>query len=118
MRNVSNAILLTPFYSTATGSAIPQFTNITIKDVHVVSGGSNAPKVTLDGYDSSHLNSVTLDNVIVDGVSSSNVSASYTKVTLGPGNVNFMPSGTGVTVTNNISGTSTPNPCTGKWVTF
>ncbi|MFL5303596.1 MAG: glycoside hydrolase family 28 protein [Polyangia bacterium] len=118
MRNVSNTILLTPFYSTMTGSAIPQFTNITIKDVHVVSGGSNAPKVTLDGYDSSHLNSVTLDNVIVDGVSPSNVSASYTKVTLGPGNVNFMPSGTGVTVTNNISGTSTPNPCTGKWVTF
>ena len=118
MRNVSNAILLTPFYSTATGSAIPQFTNITMKDVHVVSGGSNAPKVTLDGYDSSHLNSVTLDNVVVDGVSSSNVSASYTKVTLGPGNVNFTPSGTGVTVTNSISGTSTPNPCTGKWVTF
>ena len=118
MRNVSNAILLTPFYSTATGSAIPQFTNITMKDVHVVSGGSNAPKVTLDGYDASHLNSVTLDNVVVDGVSSSNVSASYTKVTLGPGNVNFMPSGTGVTVTNAISGASTPNPCTGKWVTF
>ncbi|HVV16032.1 MAG TPA: glycosyl hydrolase family 28 protein [Polyangia bacterium] len=118
MRNVSNAILLTPFYSTATGSDIPQFTNITIKDVHVVSGGSNAPKVTLDGYDSSHLNSVTLDNVVVDGVSSSNVSASYTKVTLGPGAVNFTPSGTGVTVTNNVSGSSTPNPCTGKWVTF
>ena len=118
MRNVSNAILLTPFYSTATGSDIPQFTNITIKDVHVVSGGSNAPKVTLDGYDASHLNSVTLDNVIVDGVSASNVSASYTKVTLGPGNVNFTPSGTGVTVTNNVSGSSTPNPCTGKWVTF
>ena len=54
----------------------------------------------------------------VDGVSAANVTASYTDVTLGPGNVNFMPSGTGVTVTNNISGTSTPNPCTDKWVTF
>ncbi|HVT07930.1 MAG TPA: glycosyl hydrolase family 28 protein, partial [Polyangia bacterium] len=117
MRNVSNVILLTPFYSTATGSDIPQFTNITLQNVHAIAGGSNAPKVTLDGYDASHLNSVTLDNVIVDGVSSSNVSASYTKVTLGPGNVNFMPSGTGVTVTNAISGTSTPNPCTGKWIT-
>jgi hypothetical protein len=39
-------------------------------------------------------------------------------VTLGPGNVNFTPSGTGVTVKNNISGTSTPNACTGKWVSF
>jgi polygalacturonase len=118
MRNVSNAILLTPFYSTATGSSIPQFTNITLTNVHVVSGGSNAPKVTLDGYDASHLNSVTLNNVIVDGVISSNVSASYTKVTLGPGNVNFTPAGTGVTVTNTVAGASTPNPCTGKWVTF
>jgi hypothetical protein len=32
--------------------------------------------------------------------------------------VNFVPSGTGVTVTNSISGTSTPNTCVGKWVTF
>jgi hypothetical protein len=46
------------------------------------------------------------------------VTASYTKVTLGPGNVNFTPSGTGVTVTNSISGSSTPNACTNKWVTF
>ncbi len=117
MRGVSNAILLTPFYSTATGNDIPQFTNIKLQDIHVLTGG-NTPKITLDGYDSSHLNSVTLDNVIVDSVSTSNVTASYTKVTLGPGNVNFTPSGTGVTVTNSISGSSTPNPCTNKWVTF
>ncbi len=117
MRGVSNAILLTPFYSTATGNDIPQFTNIKFSDIHVLTGG-NTPKVTLDGYDSGHLNSVTLDNVIVDSVSTSNVTASYTKVTLGPGNVNFTPSGTGVTVTNSISGSSTPNPCTNKWVTF
>jgi len=118
MRDLSNPILLTPKYSTATGSDIPEYTNIKLQNVHVVSGGTNTPKITLDGYDSSHVNSVTLDNVVVDGVSAANVSASYTKVTLGPGNVNFTPSGTGVTVTNSISGSSTPNPCTGKWVTF
>jgi polygalacturonase len=118
MRDLSNPIFLTPNYSTATGSSIPQYTNIKFQNVHVVSGGSNTPKITLDGYDASHLNSVTLDNVVVDGVSAAIVTASYTNLTLGPGNVNFMPSGTGVTVTNNISGTSTPNPCTDKWVTF
>jgi polygalacturonase len=118
MRDLSNPIFLTPTYSTATGSDIPQYTNIKLQNIHVVTGGSNTPKVTLDGFDSSHLNSVTLDNVFVDGVSSSNVTASYTNVTLGPGNVNFTPSGTGVTVTNNMSGSSTPNPCTNKWVTF
>ena len=118
VRDLSNPIFLTPKYSTATGSSIPQYTNIKIQNFHGVSGGSNTPKVTLDGYDASHLNSVTLDNVVIDGISSSNVTASYTTVTLGPGSVNFTPMGTGVSVTNSVSGTSTPNPCTNKWVTF
>ena len=118
VRNLSNPIFLTPKYSTMTGSDIPQFTNIQIQNFHGIAGGSNTPKVTLDGYDATHLNSVTLDNVVVDGITSANVEAAYTKVTLGPGNVNFTPAGTGVTVTNNISGSSTPNACTNKWVTF
>ncbi len=107
VRNLANPILLTPDYSTATGSSIPQYTDITIQNFHSL-GTSLTPKVTLDGYDAAHLNSVTLDNVIVDGISSSNVTASFTKVTLGPGNVNFTPTGTNVTVTNGISGTSQP----------
>jgi polygalacturonase len=116
VRNLSNPVYLTPLYSTATGSYIPQYTNIKIQNFHGLAGGSNKPTVTLDGYDSSHLNSVTLDNVVIDG--SPSLKASYTKVTLGPGDVNFAPSGTGVTVTSAISGTSTPNPCTDKWTTF
>jgi hypothetical protein len=59
-----------------------------------------------------------LDNVVIDGIAAAKVTASYANVTLGPGNVNFMPSGTGVTVTDHIAGSSTPNACAGKWVTF
>jgi len=118
VRNLSNPILLTPNYSTSTGTSIPQYTNIKIQNFHGISGGSNTPKVTLDGYDASHLNSITLDNVVIDGISAANVTASYTNVTLGPGNVSFTPSGTSVTVNDSRSGTSTPNPCTNKWVTF
>ena len=59
--------------------------------------------MTLDGYDATHADGLTLDNVIVDGITSSKVTASYANVTLGPGNVNFTPSGTGVTVTNTIA---------------
>ena len=118
VRNLSNPILLTPKYSTSTGSDIPQYTNITIRNFHGISGGSNTPKVTLDGYDAAHLNSVTLDNVMIDGISAADVLASNTAVTLGPGAVNLTPSGTGVTVTDKVSGTSTANPCTGKWTTF
>jgi polygalacturonase len=116
-KDLSNPIFLTPFYTTATGSDIPQYTNIKIQNFHALAG-SNTPKVTLDGFDASHLNSVTLDNVVVDGITSSNVSAEFTNVTLGPGAVNFTPSGNGVTVKNSVSGTSTPNPCTNKFVTF
>ncbi len=118
VRNLSNPIFLTPNYSTTTGSDIPQYTNIKIQNFHGLGGGSNTPTVTLDGYDASHLNSITLDNVVIDGISASNVAASYTTVTLGPGDVNFTPSGTSVTVANNKTGTSTPNPCANKWVTF
>ena len=117
VRDLSNPILLTPYYSSATGSDIPQYTNITIQGFHALAG-TNVPSVTLDGYDAAHLNSVTLDNVVVDGISASNVTASYTNITLGPGSVDFVPSGTGVTVTNDVAGSSQPNACTGKWVTF
>ncbi|HEU5480969.1 MAG TPA: glycosyl hydrolase family 28 protein, partial [Candidatus Tumulicola sp.] len=117
VRGLETPILLTPFYTTNTGSDIPQFTNIKIQNFHALNGPSNQ-KVTFDGYDASHINTVTLDNVVVDGITAKQVEASYTTFTLGPGNVNFMPTGTSVNVTNNISGSSTPNPCTGKWVTF
>ena len=116
MRGVANPIFLTPTYSSSTGSDIPHYTNITFSNIHYLTGGSNSPTVTLDGYSSSYINSVTLDNVVFDVTPK--VTASYTSVTLGPGAVSFTPSGTGVTVTNKISGSSTPNPCTNKFVTF
>jgi polygalacturonase len=117
VRELSNPIVLTPHYTTASGSLIPQYTGITIKDFHSLSS-SVTPSVTLDGYDSSHLLGITLDNVAIDGMSSSNVSSSYASVTLGPGAVSFKPAGTDVTVTDDASGSTTVNPCTNKWVTF
>lgn len=117
MRNVANPILLTPFYSTKTGNYIPQVTNVTIRNLHSIQGGSNAPHVTLDAYDAGHANSVTLDNVIIEGLTTSASKASYTQVTKGPGDVSFTPSGTGVTVINKTGAASTPRSCT-DWGTF
>jgi polygalacturonase len=116
-RQLTNPILLTPMYSTMTGSDFPQYTNITIRNFHSIET-TVTPSVTLDGYSASLMNGVTLDNVVVDGITSANVEATFTNVTLGPGNVNFTPTGTGVKVTNAISGPSIPNACVGKWVTF
>jgi polygalacturonase len=116
-RGLTNPIILTPKYSTATGTEYPWYTGITIQNFRSVST-STAPKLTLLGYDATHMLGLTLDNVVVDDVTSDNINASYANITLGPGNVNFTPTGTSVTVTNKISGTSTPNDCTSRWVTF
>jgi polygalacturonase len=117
VRALSNPIILNPRYSTNPGSLIPQYTAITIQNFHSLAT-SVTPTVTLDGYDTSHVTGVTLDNVVVDGISASNVKAADANVTLGPGSVNFTPSGTDVMVKNSVSGSSQPNACAGKWVTF
>jgi polygalacturonase len=117
VRDLANPIILTPHYTTATGTLIPEYTGITITDFHSLAS-SVTPTVTLDGYDSAHLLGITLDNVAVDGISSSNVTSEFANVTLGPGSVSFKPTGTDVTVTSSVSGTTTPNPCTNKWVSF
>ena len=116
-RNLANPILVTPHYTTASGSLIPQFTGITIRNFHSLMT-TLTPKVTIEGYDASHLTDLALDNVVVDGITAPNVTAEYATMKVGPGNVNFMPSGTGVTVTNGVTGSSMPNPCTDKWVSF
>ncbi|MES1157631.1 MAG: glycosyl hydrolase family 28 protein [Haliangium ochraceum] len=117
VRGLTNPIILTPKYSSATGAAIPAYSGITIQNFRSVST-SVIPKVTILGYDASHMTGLTLDNVVVDDLPATNVTASYANVTLGPGDVNFMPAGTSVDVTNAIAGSSSPNPCTGKWVAF
>lgn len=112
MRNLANPLLLDPMYSSSSGSLIPEFTNIAFKDIHATGGGT----VTLDGFDSSHLSTVSLDNVVIEGATT--VRAMNATIGLGPGAVSFpAPTGSGVTVTG-ASGVSTPVDCSARWVTF
>ncbi len=113
VRGVQNPIELTPLYSTGTGS-IPMYTDITIRDFHDL--GGPAGTVTIDGYDSSHVTQLDLDNVVFDAPPT--VNAEYAHVAIGPGTANFTPSGTGVVVVSDVSDAGVPNPCTGKWVDF
>ncbi|HZU84878.1 MAG TPA: glycosyl hydrolase family 28 protein [Polyangiaceae bacterium] len=117
VRGLVNPIILTPHYTSATGTLIPEYTGIAIRNFRSMAG-SATPTVTLDGYDATHVLGITLDNVTVDGITPANVKAAYADVTIGPGAVNFSPTGTSVTLTNGASGAATPNDCTGKWVTF
>jgi polygalacturonase len=122
MRGLANPILLNPRYdASASGNAIPTFESVTIRNVRHVDCSASAtvptPNVTLFGYDPDpHPAGVTLDNVIVDGISPAAVHAQYANVTLGPGPVNFTPSGSWVAVTNGVVNADAPNACAGKFV--
>jgi hypothetical protein len=59
---------------------------------------------------------MTMDNVVFDGTPT--ITASQAAFTLGPKPVNLTPSGTGVTVTNNVTETAAPRDCTNAWVAF
>jgi polygalacturonase len=117
VRGLTNPIILTPMYSSATGTEYPHYTGITIQNFRSMST-STTPKITLLGYDATHMLGLTLDNVVVDDIAAGSVSASFADITLGPGSVNFTPSGSNVTLSNKVSGAPTPNACTNKWVTF
>jgi polygalacturonase len=90
---------------------LPMFTDIVLRDVRVL----NAGRITLEGYDESHRLGITFDNVAFDSPSSTPIKASHAAVTMGPGAVNFRPSGADVTVLGS-PGNGKPNACEGKFV--
>jgi polygalacturonase len=98
------------YYGTAR-DRLPVFTEIMLRNVRVL----NAGRINLEGYDESHRLGITFDNVIFDSPPSNPIKASYAAVTLGPGAVNFRPSGAGVTVLGS-PGNGKPNACEGKFV--
>ena len=121
MRGLANPILLLPTYGgNTTGTAIPTFDGITIRNVRHVSCSGTATylRTTLAGFDASHVSGVALDNAVVEGPPSPTVIAGNASITLGPGPVSFASSisGTNVTVTNAITASDPPNPCLGKFV--
>jgi polygalacturonase len=118
IRDVDNPIVFNPNYSTKTGSLIPSYQNISVSNVHATSQ-SIAQVVTVDGYDSSHITTATLNNIVVDGSGGASFASTYATITLGPGNVTPMPTASSnVTITNHISGSSTPIDCSSRWITF
>ena len=112
-RDLANPIILDPNYTsgTVTGGGTPVFTNITIQDFHQVVGVTSVkPVVTLDGYDGSHMSTVTLDNVVVDP--SATVTESNASVTIASGGTNLTVPGA------TDSGTPHPIDCSARFVPF
>ena len=114
IRDTKNPIYMDSNYSAATGPThdkLPVFTAITLRNIRVEGSG----KITLDGFDQKHRLGITFDNVTLNQPGDIKVSAHFADLTLGPGQVNFLPAGEDVSVSK-ISGKGAPHACTGKFV--
>ena len=112
MRNVPNPIVLNPFYTTFDGSKIPVYRNIVLQNVHSI---GNAESMTVAGLDAAHRLEATFDNVVVEGLRSSEIVARHANLVLKHGNVE--PAGEDMHVTGTAGG-GTPYTCEGKFVPF
>jgi polygalacturonase len=115
MRDMTNAILISTAYNPLfSGNSFPEFGAVTFRNVrHVTCMGIDRPVVTLEGFNATlPLGPVTMDNVVIDNMGKLDVAAEYADIQLGPGDVNFTPSGFDVNVTDNrVPGSSTPRTC-------
>jgi polygalacturonase len=125
IRDVLNPIVIDSSYNPLYGytpvadggvpATIPIFKSITLTNVRNVMCMALAPGlVVMQGYNGAYAaGPITLNNVIIDGITPLDVATQGANIVLGPGNVNFTPVASNtVTVMNNISGESTPMPCT------
>jgi polygalacturonase len=110
MRSVTNPFVLDAYYSTATGTRLPDFHDITARNVHVLGGGA----LTFRAYDAAHPLGMTFDNVVFDG-SPTVKFAQDAHLTFGPGPVSFAVTGTDVTTTGAPTGTAPPRDCAAAW---
>ena len=110
IQNSRYALVFNPFYTSgATGTLVPWFRNITMQNVHATTEGL----VQLMGHDASVPTTISLNNVQVDGVKTSDVTSQFANVTVGPDPVNFtaMLTGSGVAITNQVSTANAPYAC-------
>ncbi|HXX70505.1 MAG TPA: glycosyl hydrolase family 28 protein [Polyangiaceae bacterium] len=115
VRDIVNAILINTEYNPLfAGTSYPNFGSLSFHNFHSVNCMAlTQPVVTLGGFNALYpAGPITLDNVIVDGIGPQAVSAQFASFVLGPGDVNFMPAGVDVNVTDNISGQTSPYACT------
>ena len=94
IRDVTNPIVLTPRYTNFSGELIPEYRNITLRNVHILTPG----EYLFAGLDAQHKLGVTLDNVFADGLNESHVRSEYADITMGSGVGNLELQGTNVTV--------------------
>jgi polygalacturonase len=115
IRNVTNPIVLTPHYTNFTGSLDPQYRDIVLRDVHVLTPGY----YIFSGLDRQHVLGVSLDGVFAQGVDAARLIAADARITLGPSVGNLVPRGEDVIVSRTAnSRPGTPLACGSRFVAF
>jgi polygalacturonase len=115
IRNVTNPIVLTPHYTVFSGNLIPEYRDIVLRNVHILTPGD----YVFAGLDGQHELGVTLDNVFADGPSESHVLSADARITLGSALGNLEPQGANVTVGRAVdSSPGSPLPCETRFVPF
>jgi polygalacturonase len=118
IRNVDMPITFDAYYSSSTGTLYPNFENITVSDVHILS--STKRQLALRGYNAEYPLKVTFDNVISD-LPLDHVTASDAYITEGPGAVTNLPIKASSASNVKLYGTpgkSTPVDCSDVFVPF
>ena len=92
MRDMNNSILISTAYNPLfAGVNYPQFGAMHFENVHhVTCMGLREPVVSLNGYNAAlPAGPLSFDNVVVDNLGPQSVSAQFSSLVLGPGQVNF-----------------------------
>ena len=116
IRDTKNVIEMDSHYSASpqtTGSLYPQFRDIRLRDVHVLSG----TQVILDGYDASRPLEMSVDNVLFDAPGTIAVRAMNATLRTAGAGWNLSVAGQGVqVVASGAAATSAPVACAGRFV--
>ena len=115
IRNAINPIVLTPHYTNFTGEMLPQYQDITLRNVHVLTPG----EYLFAGLDAQHQLGVLLDNVFADHLEHSHVLSEQASIALGRALGNLVPQGPNVTVARpSGSHPGSPLSCGSRFVPF
>lgn len=115
IRDVTNPIVLTPHYTNYSGTLLPEYHGITLRDVRVLTPGY----YIFSGLDPQHVLDVSLDDVFAEGVDEPHMLAVDARITLGPSLGNLQPSGQDVFVSRTPgSRPGTPLACASRFVPF
>jgi polygalacturonase len=115
IRDTKNPLVFTPLYTTFSGDELPVYRDITLQNVHIMTGGS----YTFLGLDAQHKLELKLDNVFADDQEQSTWLVKDADIAIGRKRGNLEPKGDDVSVQQAAdSSPGKPFDCDARFVAF